>query len=133
MPVQDAVAVDKYTLLCEEAIRNPAVGRVTRSGNLLYRIELTALPDDLCVHRGKGGVFFEHALADRNDLFAKVTEKFQTITQFGIDADALRRQILGHGLRGIDRIVPVGQAMDIGVDWDGHDLIRALSRHVAVC
>lgn len=130
--LQDAVAVDKYTLLCEETIRNPAVGRVTRSGNLLYRIELTALPEDLCFHRGKGGFFFEHALADRNVLFAKVTEKFQTITQFGIDADALRRQILEHGLRGIDRIVPMGQAMEIGTDWDGYDLIRTLSRHVAL-
>lgn len=130
--LQDAVAVDKYTLLCEEAVRNPAVGRVTRSGNLLYRIELTALPEDLCFHRGKGGFFFEHALADRKKLFERVTEKIQTITQFGIDADTLRKQILERGLRGIDRIVPMGQAMEIGTDWDGYDLIRTLSRHVAL-
>ena len=31
---------------------------------------------------------------------------------------------------GIDRIVPVGKAMDIGVVWDGHELIREASRLV---
>lgn len=128
--LQDAVAVDKYTLLCEEAVRNPSLGQVARSNNLLYRLELTALPDDLFAHRGKGGFFFEYALDNREELFAQATEKFQTITQFGIDSTALRRQIIEHGLRGIDRIVPIGQAMNIGVDWDGYDLIRTLSRHV---
>ena len=61
-----------------------------------------------------------------------VTEKFQTITQFGVDAVQLAQQIAAAHLRGIDRIVPIGKAMDIGVFWDGHDLIRELSR-VVIC
>lgn len=130
--LQDAVAVDKYTLLCEEAAKNPAVKSFTRVGNLLYRAELSALPDNPAEHRGKGGFFFEYVLGDREELFGVVTEKFQTITQFGIDAEELRRQIVERGLRGIDRIVPIGQAMNIGVIWDGYDLIRTLSRIVNV-
>ncbi len=130
--LQDAVSVDKYTLLCEEAVKNPAVKSFTRVENLLYRAELSALPDNPVEHRGKGGFFFEYALNDRSEFFAVVTEKFQTVTQFGIDAEELRQQIVGHGLRGIDRIVPIGQAMNIGVIWDGCDLIRALSRMVNV-
>ena len=128
--LQDAVAVDKYTLFCEEAVKDPAVKSVTRSGNLLYRVELSAIPDDPTAHRGKGGFFFEHALTSRDELFAAVTEKFQTITQFGIDAAVLREQIVASHLRGIDRIVPIGQAMDIGAVWDGCDLVRSLSRIV---
>jgi hypothetical protein len=130
--LQDAVAVDKYTLLCEESVKNPAVQCFTRVGNLLYRAELSALPDDLVAHRGKGGFFFEYSLRDRYEFFSVVTEKFQTVTQFGVDAEELRRQVVEHGLRGIDRIVPIGQAMDIGVIWDGYDLIRTLSRIVNV-
>lgn len=128
--LQDALAVDKYTLLCEEAIKNPSTGEVHRGGNLLYRVEWTDLPEDLCEHRGKGGFFFEYSLEDREKLFARVTEKIQTVTQFGIDENKLLRQILDRGLHGIDRIVPVGHAMDIGALWDGHDLIRMLSRRV---
>lgn len=130
--LQDAVAVDKYTLLCEESVKNPAVQCFTRAGNLLYRAELSALPDDLVAHRGKGGFFFEYSLRDREEFFSVVTEKFQTVTQFGVDAEELRHQVVEHGLRGIDRIVPIGQAMDIGVIWDGYDLIRTLSRIVNV-
>lgn len=35
-------------------------------------------------------------------------------------------------LRGIDRIVPIGQAMDIGATWDGCDLVRTLSRVISL-
>lgn len=130
--LQDAVAVDKYTLFCEEAVGNENIQSVVRKGNLLYRVQLNALLPDMIQHRGKAGFFFEYMLKDRNELFKVVTEKFQTITQFGIDADSLRRQIVEHHLRGIDRIVPIGQAMDVGVVWDGYDLIRTLSRVVNV-
>lgn len=130
--LQDAVAVDKYTVFCEAAVGCDNVKSVARKGNLLYRVELRSLPYNIVSYRGKAGFFFEYALQNRQELFSVVTEKFQTVTQFGIDAEELRQQIVGHGLRGIDRIVPIGKAMDIGIFWDGHDLIRALSRIVNV-
>ena len=128
--LQDAVAVDKYTLFCEEAVGNDNIQSIRRMGNLLYRVELKSLSSDIVSHRGKAGFFFEYMLGNRQELFSVITEKFQTITQFGIDAAELARQITAAHLRGIDRIVPIGKAMDIGVFWDGHDLIRELSRRV---
>jgi hypothetical protein len=38
--------------------------------------------------------------------------------------------VVSNGLSGIDRIVPVGKALDMGVIWDGYDLIRTMSRIV---
>ena len=130
--LQDAVAVDKYTLFCTEAVTNGNARNFARTGNLLYREEVEALTPDIINHRGKGGYFFEHSLTDVRELCAVVTEKFQTITYFGIDAAALREELIAAGVRGIDRIVPVGKAMDIDVVWDGHDLIRELSRAVSL-
>ena len=130
--LQDAVAVDKYTLFCTEAVSNDNAESFTRNGNLLYREEVKALTPDIINHRGKGGYFFEHALADLSELCAVITEKFQTITYFGIDAVKLREELIAAHVRGIDRIVPVGKAMDIDVIWDGHDLVRELSRIVSV-
>lgn len=130
--LQDAVAVDKYTLFCTEAVTNGNAESFTRNGNLLYREEVKALTPDIINHRGKGGYFFEHALTDLSELCAVITEKFQTITYFGIDAVALREELIAANVRGIDRIVPVGKAMDIDVIWDGHDLVRELSRIVSV-
>ena len=130
--LQDAVSVDKYTLFCTEAVTNGNAESFTRNGNLLYREEVKALTPDIINHRGKGGYFFEHALTDLSELCAVITEKFQTITYFGIDAVALREELIAANVRGIDRIVPVGKAMDIDVIWDGHDLVRELSRIVSV-
>lgn len=128
--LQDAVAVDKYTALCAEAVANRNLVKARRSGNLLYRVELERLTPDIVACRGHGGFFYEYALRDWHELFAVTTEKFQTVTCFGVDAQALRDAVVAAGLRGIDRIVPVGKAMDIGVVWDGHDLIREASRLV---
>jgi hypothetical protein len=33
---------------------------------------------------------------------------------------------------GIDRIVPMGKAMDFALIWDGYDLIRQMSRRVTI-
>jgi len=35
-------------------------------------------------------------------------------------------------LSGIDRIVPVGKALDMDVTWDGYDIVRSLSRVIDV-
>ena len=128
--LQDAVAVDKYTFFCEESVGNENIKSFIHKGNLLYRVELMTLSPDIVSHRGKAGFFFEYALGSRQELFSVITEKFQTITQFGIDATELAQQIAAAHLRGVDRVVPIGKAMDIGVLWDGHDLIRELSRCV---
>ena len=38
--------------------------------------------------------------------------------------------LVPHAPRGVDRIVPVGRTLDFALVWDGHDLIRELSRVV---
>ena len=42
----------------------------------------------------------------------------------------LQRCITNNNFSGIDRIVPVGRAFDIGPIWDGYDIIYSLSRIV---
>jgi hypothetical protein len=61
--------------------------------------------------------------ADRND---------QTISYFGLTRE--ERIQLAHqaGTRGVDRIVPIGQALDFSPNWDGYDLIGDFVRRVTV-
>lgn len=129
--LQDASAVDKYTLMCEEAINNPNFVGCSREENLIYREELSRLDDDIVNHRGKSGYFYEYALSDIDELLKVVDEKFQTITYFGVDALSVREKlVLTHSL-GIDRIVPVGKAMDIDIIWDGFDLVKVTARKIS--
>ena len=130
--LQAASAVDKYVRLCEDGADGLPVRRSVRMGNMTYRVELASLPENLTELRGQCGYFYEYDLASLNELSPYISEKFQTLTYFGEDPEVLRRWVLEEKLRGIDRIVPVGKAMDISVIWDGYDIVRSLSRIVAL-
>lgn len=128
--LQGMTAVDKYTQMCGDAMEHPEVQRVVRQGgNLIYRAELTKLSPDMGASlRGRGGYFYEADVAALEELCPLVTEKYQTLTYFGLEAEELQKLVVENRLQGIDRIVPVGKAMDIGVVWDGYDIIGMLSR-----
>ena len=128
--LQSAVGVDKYTRLFEDVLDGRPVGGVSRETNLLYRVELSNLSGDLTALRGMGGYFYEYAPASLEELATFITEKFQTVTYFGADPETLQNFVIENRLSGIDRIVPVGKALDIDILWDGFDLARTLSRYV---
>ena len=114
-------AVEKYTLLCKNAIDLNNIKSFKKYRNYLYRIEINDLIYDIDKYRGKFGHFFEY-----------VNNKYQTMTYFGINKLVLKDLGLENSLLGIDRIVPIGQAMDMGVIWDGYDVVRSLSRVLEV-
>ena len=129
--LQGMTGMDKYVHVCQDAISRPEVSDVIfQEGNLLYRVQLSALPKERAFDlRGEsGGYFYEYTLSTLEELASIVDERFQTVTYFGIDPEQIRTFILQNRLLGIDRIVPVGRAMDIDVIWDGYDLITMLSR-----
>lgn len=78
------------------------------------------------------GLLFEAVAPSLASIDRWVVRKDQTLTHFGLS----RQELLGLaerlGGRGIDRIVPVGQAMQLGRFWDGYDLGAELVRAVHV-
>lgn len=132
-PLQAATCVDKFTKACEDSIdRFENILTIRHTDNLLYRVEIKELVKDLEEYRGNGGYFYEYAMKSLEDMVPVVTEKYQTITWFGLDPEEIRKVVVRNRLLGIDRITPIGKAMDIGVIWDGYDLVRVLSRYVNV-
>jgi hypothetical protein len=49
-----------------------------------------------------------------------------------VATEKVREFIVRNGLRGIDRVVPVGQALDMDIVWDGYDIIGSLSRLITI-
>jgi len=131
--LQDAVAVDKYTKLCEDAINNNNIIKsVEKFENILYINKLNYINENVKNLRGKGGYFYEYSLNNFEEFLNIVDEKYQTVTYFGIDCELLVKDIIKYNIKGIDRIVPIGKAMDIDDIWDGYDIIRFLSRNISV-
>lgn len=125
-------AVDKYVHLCRTAIQLEGARATPTLDNRVIRVWLDQLPENIAEHRGRYGFFFETIDNDLTQLSRIVNERYQTLTCFGVDTHALAQKVVANGLAGIDRVVPVGKALDIGVIWDGYDLIRTMSRIVAI-
>jgi hypothetical protein len=80
-----------------------------------------------------GAGFFMHMRADRLSRVAEFGEqRDQTVTHFGFSADDLRAFAQRAGARGVDRIVPIGEALAFDSTWDGYDLIGDFLRRVTV-
>ena len=130
--LQPASAVDKYIQFCNDAISEGDNISIEHKGNLLYHANISALSDNVTECRGKCGYFYEYDADKMDDIADVITEKFQTITYFGVEPEAVREWVIQNKLRGIDRIVPFGSALDINVIWDGYDIVRMLSRLVNI-
>ncbi|HEX7938480.1 MAG TPA: acyl-CoA reductase [Gemmatimonadaceae bacterium] len=128
--LQPVAAMDKFSQACRNAVEYGDDIAVKRHGNFVYRVEFNALPDGVDALRGKFGFFYEYVTASLDVLAPVVNNRYQTLTYFGADKNVLRDFVVTHGLSGIDRIVPVGSALDMSVIWDGVDVVRSLSRIV---
>jgi hypothetical protein len=124
-------AVEKYSHLCSVAIELKDQIAISRQNNAIYRARVESLPENIENYRGKHGFFFETIDNDFKGLMSVVNERFQTVTFFGINPQSLIDCVIESGSGGIDRVVPVGKALDIGVVWDGYDIIGTLSRVVS--
>lgn len=79
------------------------------------------------------GTFLELPIAQAAQLLDYLRPNEQTLTVLGIAPDELFRQLTAEGrIPGLDRIVPVGSALDIAFNWDGKELLSILSRRVQV-
>ena len=124
----EVASVDKFTQACRDAIELNCVTEMRRGDNRIYRLRLNALTGETANRRCGSGYFYEYVTERLDDLAAAVTSQVQTLTYFGVSREELVSFVQQNRVRGIDRIVPVGEAMDIGLIWDGYDLIRTLSR-----
>jgi hypothetical protein len=130
--ITEKSAYDKHVLFCNDAINLVESTELYSKNSLLYRINLSNIPKKIEELRGSCGYFYEYKTIDLNDIAHIVNSTFQTLTYAGINRSLLQDFVIGNRLNGIDRIVPCGQALDIGLIWDGLNIIQSLSRIVDV-
>lgn len=66
------------------------------------------------------------------DLARYVRPADQTVVHFGLAGVELDELVRAAAGRGVDRVVPVGEALRFGPVWDGYDLLREFTRLVVV-
>ena len=113
------------------ALIDRAVTGVHEAGNELSVLTLEDLTGFDRTHPG-AGLFFEARVGALADLVPFVARKDQTVTAHGFSTDELTAFARSLHGRGVDRIVPFGEALSFGSVWDGYDLLAELTRTILV-
>lgn len=129
LPVQ---VMEKFVQACRHAMGNEGVQRIESHGNMLYRLMLDSVGPKQHERRGYFGTVHEVTVPDLDSLAPIVNERYQTLAIFGVDPRTVRSMIVRHGLKGVDRVVSVGRALDMDTVWDGYDIIASLSRLIPI-
>ena len=128
----DVAAIEKYDQLCKDIVLlNEYKGNAIYNQKL-YTVELKKLNKNIENLRGKWGYFYEYRIKDISEIKNTISQKFQTITYFGFKKEFMKNFIAKNSNEGIDRAVPIGQALNVGLVWDGYEIISALTRKIVI-
>lgn len=125
-------AIDKYVETCRQIIDFPNIDGIAIDPPVVTRIHLNGIGTDPCRQRGYFGTLHEISFPLLGDLAESIDPRFQTLSNFGFSSDELKAFVIENRLLGIDRIVPIGRAHEIGFLWDGYDFISSMSRVVDI-
>ena len=95
-------------------------------------VNITEVNEAVYQANSGNGLFFVYTLDNVESLTHLMDSKTQTLSHWGVDKTALLKVLENPSITGIDRVVPVGQALDFDVLWDGFDLFSQLSRRITV-
>lgn len=106
--------------------------RIVNSGdNYIVRLQVSDLNQLLLQVRDHAGYFYEYECREIMEIRALCDDVHcQTIGFLGEREDLL--PLLTSGIRGVDRVVPIGRTMDFDLLWDGYDLYSSLTRIIDI-
>lgn len=128
--VDTAAALAKFGYSVRAMIDQPVTSYAS------YGNALTVLPvADFPAVRGEfcgAGLFFQLAARSLDELTVHIERRDQTLAQYGFAQEDLRRFATSLNGRGIDRVVPIGDALTFNRVWDGNDLLQVFTRRVTI-
>lgn len=125
--VQPQTRLNRFAFACRAVIDQRATGYQDLGEFVI--LDVNASYDFSREHCG-GALLLQSRISALNELESFISRRDQTMTYFGFDTPEL--SALALRLNGLDRIVPVGQALNFNRFWDGYDLLQELTRHVSI-
>lgn len=108
-----------------------------QASNIVYQgvvsiVELAQFNSEaLDWHCGQA-MFYLLSVQNLGDLLNFSEDKLQTLSYWGVEKQDLFKLLENESIRGIDRVVPVGQALDFSPCWDGYELLTQLSKIITI-
>lgn len=127
-PIQ---GIDKLSTEYAAASYITKMKQLETADNRLIRIHVSELSPKLMAFRGNSGYFYEYDCSDISEIRALCDNTHcQTIGLIG--DSSLLTPLFESGIRGVDRIVPIGHTMDFDLIWDGYNLVDRLTRTICI-
>ena len=127
-PIQ---GVNKLTSSYLIAVAEPGVKLEKQEDNLIVRVRVPEITDYLMAYRDNSGYFYEYHCKDILEIKNLCNDKrCQTIAYIG-DSKVICPLITA-GVKGIDRVVPMGKTMDFDLIWDGYNLPALMTRSIVL-
>jgi hypothetical protein len=130
--LDESMVLNKYSNLIKNMIDQKNFQNIKLFKNNLYVVNPNKNIKNIENVRGISGIFFQKNIASIIELKKFITKKCQSVTYFGLNKKQIESFVLKNNLFGIDRVVPVGKALDINLVWDGYDVIDSLSRTITL-
>lgn len=127
---QQHSAIDKLTTFYAQAINITGIKKTDMPDNLIWRIKLNELTEDIDKYRCNCGYFLEYKAASLSELSGIISKKYQTIAWYGIKEEEWNQFDLQKKLNVIDRIRAIGKTSNFSLLWDGYNLIDTLSKQL---
>ncbi len=130
--ISDYASIDKLTKLYRDIIEFKNLNTFKNFESNLHIINLKFLDKNNHKMRGKWGFFYEFETNELNKINKFINKKYQTLTYFGFNKKFLSDFVSRNKLKGIDRIVPIGQSLNMSFYWDGYDINKILTRVIDI-
>ncbi len=129
--IQGVQAVNKLTSSYLLAVAQDNVKKEVGENNLIVRMKVESLTSKLIELKDNSGYFFEYECQNIMELSDLCNDsRCQTVSYIG-DKEMFV-PLITSGIRGIDRIVPIGKTMDFDLIWDGYNLLERLTRNITL-
>ncbi len=126
---QSIQGVNKLTTAFKASTEFEGISVEHHEDNYIVRVSVQEVSARLMDYRDNSGYFYEYDCKDIVEIKPLCNDKrCQTVAYIG--ERELLLPLLRSGIKGIDRVVPVGKTMDFDLIWDGYDLVSQLTRIV---
>ena len=130
--IEVSSVIDKLIFAQEQAIEGE-INSFQKISNSLFITEINQLNENISKSHSNCGYFNNYYCGNLDELTILFnSSKYQTITYYGLDKEMIKSIIFSNGMRGVDRVVPVGMASDFNPVWDGYNIINSLSRIIKI-
>jgi len=116
--------------LCEVIATSDVVREINAAGPQTVRLQVSSENGWLESSKLRFGTFSEISVSNLDEVTDLLTEKVQTLTYFGYSTTEIRSWLTERVLAHVDHVVPIGNALDFDLIWDGFPMIQMMTRSV---